>query len=93
MDALLTGSGGAFSSLRAAAAAGQGLDPDAKKHGIGAGIHTGSVEYTKRYLEQGFNMVMLGQDTGFMARMARKELAQVRNDTGAEKIDPKDNFY
>ena len=38
-------------------------------------------------------MVTLGQDTGFMTRMARKELAQVRNDTGAEKIDPKDNFY
>ena len=65
----------------------------AKKHGIGAGIHTGSLEYSKRYLEQGFHMVTLGQDTGFMTRMARKELAQVRNDTGAEKIDPKDNFY
>jgi 4-hydroxy-2-oxoheptanedioate aldolase len=65
----------------------------AKKHGIGAGIHTGSLEYSKRYLEQGFNMVTLGQDVGFMTRMARKELAQARNDTGAEKIDPKDNFY
>ena len=65
----------------------------AKKHGIGAGIHTGSLEYSKRYLEQGFHMVTLGQDVGFMTRMARKELAQARNDTGAQKIDPKDNFY
>jgi predicted NAD/FAD-dependent oxidoreductase len=38
-------------------------------------------------------MVTLGQDVGFMTRMARKELAQARNDTGAQKIDPKDNFY
>ena len=65
----------------------------AKKHGVGAGIHTGSVEYTKRYLEQGFHMVTLGQDSGFMTRLARKELAQVRSATGAEKIDPKGNFY
>lgn len=65
----------------------------AKKHGIGAGIHTGSVEYSKRYLEQGFHMVTLGQDSGFMTRLARRELAQVRKDTGAEKIDTKGGFY
>ena len=65
----------------------------AKKHGIGAGIHTGSVEYTNRYLRQGFNMVMLGQDSAFMARLARKELKTVRNESGTVKVDPAGNFY
>ena len=43
--------------------------------GITAGIHTNGLDYTKRYLEQGFNIVTLGTDSGFMSRMAAKELA------------------
>lgn len=43
-------------------------------HGIAAGIHTGSLAFTQRYLAQGFQMVTLGQDTAFMSRLARKEL-------------------
>ena len=46
--------------------------------GIGAGIHTGSLAYTKRYLEQGFNMITLGTDSAFMARLASKELAEAK---------------
>lgn len=62
----------------------------ARKHGIAAGIHTGSLEFTKRYLEQGFNLVTLGSDAGFMARLARQELVAARADTGTEKVDPGD---
>lgn len=62
-----------------------------KKHGIAAGIHTGSLEYTKRYLAQGFHMVTLGGDSGFMARLARMELNAARKDSGAEKVES--TFY
>ena len=65
----------------------------AKKHGIAAGIHTGSLEYTKRYLDQGFHMVTLGSDAGFMGRLARMELKDARADSSAEKIEPGSNFY
>lgn len=63
----------------------------ARKHNIAAGIHTGSLEYTKRYLEQGFNFVTLGSDGAFMSRMAHKELKAARGDTNTEKVDSK--FY
>ncbi len=62
-----------------------------KKHKVGAGIHTGSVEYTNRYLKQGFNLVNLGADNGFMGRLARQELNAVRDDTETEKIES--GFY
>jgi len=62
-----------------------------KKHGVAVGIHTGSLEYTKRYLNQGFHMVTLGADSGFMARLANKELRAARGETSAEKIES--NFY
>lgn len=65
----------------------------AKKHGIAAGIQTGSLEYTKRYLDQGFHMVTLGSDRAFMERLARQELQAAREGTGAEKIESDGNFY
>lgn len=49
-----------------------------RRAGIAAGIHTNSLDYTKRYLEQGFNIVTLGADGGFMSRMAAKELAEAK---------------
>ncbi|MDK1023067.1 MAG: aldolase/citrate lyase family protein [Gammaproteobacteria bacterium] len=58
-----------------------------KKHNIAAGIHTGSLEYTKRYLNQGFNLVTLGTDSGFMARLAHRELRAAREDTGTDRVD------
>ncbi|MCB1692403.1 MAG: 2,4-dihydroxyhept-2-ene-1,7-dioic acid aldolase [Pseudomonadales bacterium] len=63
-----------------------------KKHKIGAGIHTSSLEYTQRYLEQGFHMVTLGSDNGFMARLARTELKAARTGSGAAKVEP-GSFY
>ena len=49
-----------------------------KKHGVVSGMHTSSLEYTKKYLELGFNMVMLGSETAFMMRTASKELAEAK---------------
>ncbi len=49
-----------------------------KKHGVVAGMHTSSLEYTKKYLDLGFNMVMLGSDSGFMMRAASTELAEAK---------------
>ena len=49
-----------------------------REHGIAAGIHTGSLARTQQYLEQGFNLVTLGTDGAFMARMAATELAQAK---------------
>lgn len=65
----------------------------AKKHNVAAGIHTGSAEYTNRYLQQGFHMVTLGADSGFMGRLARQELKAVRSTTDTEKVDVESNFY
>lgn len=49
-----------------------------RKAGIGAGIHTSSLEYTRKYLAAGFQMVTLGSDAGFMMRAAAEDLAAVR---------------
>ena len=49
-----------------------------RSHGIGACMHTGSVAYTKRYLKQGFNLVMLGSDRAWMMGGALRDLAEAR---------------
>lgn len=59
-----------------------------KQHNVAVGIHTGSLEYTTRYLNQGFNLVTLGTDAGFMARLAYRELRAAREDTGTDRVDP-----
>lgn len=64
----------------------------AKKHGIAAGIHTASVEYSRRYVDQGFNMVTVGTDRAFMERLARQELKQVREGGEAPQVEP-GSFY
>lgn len=57
-----------------------------KAHGVAAGIHTSSLEYTQRYLTAGFNFITLGTDSGFMMRAAGQELAAARG-TQAEERD------
>ena len=49
-----------------------------RRAGIAAGIHTGSLDYTKRYLKQGFNLITLGTDGAFMARLAAQELSEAK---------------
>jgi 4-hydroxy-2-oxoheptanedioate aldolase len=55
-----------------------------KRARIGAGIHTSSLAYTRKYLAAGFNMVNLGSDAGFMLRAAAADLGAVRRDTSGE---------
>jgi 4-hydroxy-2-oxoheptanedioate aldolase len=56
-----------------------------RRAGIATGIHTSSVDYTRRYLAAGFNMVTLGSDAGFMMRAATQDLAQVRETAPREQ--------
>ena len=50
-----------------------------KRHGVAPGVHTGSVEFTNRWLDHGFQMVMLGADTGFLRQAAAPQLAEARS--------------
>lgn len=67
----------------------------AQKHGIAAGIQTGSLAFTQRYLKQGFQMVTLGSDTAFMSRLARQELKAAREETepGGSEDNKNNRFY
>jgi len=49
-----------------------------KRHGVPAGIHTSSLDYTKRRLAAGFEFVTLGSDAGFMMQAAARDLAAAR---------------
>ncbi len=49
-----------------------------RMQGLATGIHTSSLDYTRRYLDLGFNLVTLGTDVGFMTRGAMAELAAAR---------------
>ena len=49
-----------------------------RQHGVAAGIHAGSLAFTRKCLKQGFNLVTLGSDGGFLAGAARRELGEVR---------------
>ena len=55
-----------------------------RAHGVAIGIHTSSLKFTQRYLEQGFHMITLGTDSAFMTRLARQELGQARQTVIAE---------
>lgn len=59
-----------------------------RRHGVAPGMHTGSLEYTKKWLEAGFQMVTLGSDVGFMRAKAASDLAAARGDTGTPKVEP-----
>ncbi len=59
----------------------------AKAHGVAPGIHTGSAEYSARYLKAGFQMVTLGSDRGFMAAKASADLAAVRGESGVRAVE------
>ncbi|MCY4656503.1 MAG: aldolase/citrate lyase family protein [Gammaproteobacteria bacterium] len=56
-----------------------------RRHNIAAGIHTGSLAQTKIHLEQGFNLVNLGADSAFMARLASTELAEAKQAAAVER--------
>ena len=56
-----------------------------RANGVAAGIHTSSVEFTRRYLDLGFNLVTLGSDARFMAKAAVADLAEVRGTPGSKR--------
>ncbi|MEE8421535.1 MAG: aldolase/citrate lyase family protein [Dehalococcoidia bacterium] len=60
----------------------------AKRHGVAPGMHTGSAEYTSRWLKMGFQLVTLGADRAFMAAKAAADLRAVREETAVEAIEP-----
>ncbi len=55
-----------------------------KARGVAAGIHTSSVEFTRRYLDLGFNLINLGSDARFMMKAAAADLAAVLNASAGE---------
>ena len=54
-----------------------------RAHNVATGIHTSAMKYTQRYVEQGFQFVTLGADSGWMARSAFKDLREIRDTAGA----------
>ncbi|MCA9849648.1 MAG: 2,4-dihydroxyhept-2-ene-1,7-dioic acid aldolase [Dehalococcoidia bacterium] len=59
-----------------------------KRHNVAPGMHTGSLEYTKMWLEAGFQMVTLGSEVGFMRAKAASDLAAARGDTNTPRVEP-----
>jgi len=57
----------------------------AKKHGVAAGIHTSSLEYTEKYLALGFHFVTLATDSVHMVKNAARELAAAKGAKQAER--------
>lgn len=57
-----------------------------KKHGIVAGIHCGGPEFAKRWLDLGFQMVMVNTDARFLTARSADELADVRAHTGMRPV-------
>ncbi len=49
-----------------------------RRHGVAPGAHTGSLAFTQRWLQHGFQMVTLGSDMGFMRAAAQSDLAAAR---------------
>jgi 4-hydroxy-2-oxoheptanedioate aldolase len=49
-----------------------------KRHKTVAGIHTTSSKFTQRYLDQGFQMVMLGTDRGAMSNYMKAEIGRLK---------------
>ena len=51
-----------------------------KRHGIAAGIHTGSAETAKKHAGAGFDMITAGTDSTLLAAAAHARLAEVRSE-------------
>jgi len=49
-----------------------------RRHGVVAGIHTGSAEYAGRMIEEGYRLVTVVSDSSTLARHAAAEVAAVR---------------
>jgi 4-hydroxy-2-oxoheptanedioate aldolase len=59
-----------------------------RAHDVAPGMHTASLEFTTRFLRQGFQMVTLGSDLGFMRRQATSDLTAARANAGISALEP-----
>ena len=50
----------------------------AKKRGLFAGIHNGSVEYAQKMISKGFNLVTVGSDQRFMSGGAKSAVEKIK---------------
>ncbi len=57
-----------------------------QRHGVAAGAHTQSLEYTTKWLNAGFQMVTLGAEVGFMLRQARADLGEAREQSNVRMV-------
>ena len=53
---------------------------------MAAGVHTGSLEYTVKWLQAGFDTAMLNNDVGFIRQAAGAQLAEARSTTGVANV-------
>ncbi len=56
-----------------------------RKHKVAAAMHTASAKYTQRYIDQGFNMVMLISDRLAMANFMKAEVGKLTGWTPLSK--------
>lgn len=56
-----------------------------RKHKVAAAMHTASAKYTQRYIDQGFNMVMLVNDRAAMMSFVKAEIGKL---TGWTPLKP-----
>ena len=62
-----------------------------KKHKVVAGMHTGSSKYSQRYIDQGFQMVMLVNDRAAMSNWVKAEVGRLTGWTPAVPTAPSGN--
>jgi len=53
-----------------------------RRHNVAAGIHTGGVAYSAKWLKLGFQMVTLTSDANCLVRAAQQQLRELREETG-----------
>ena len=56
-----------------------------KKHGVVAGLHTGSAEYARRMADLGFQLVTISTDSGLLLKMAQRVIGDFRGGSAEHK--------
>jgi 4-hydroxy-2-oxoheptanedioate aldolase len=59
-----------------------------KRNKIIAGVHTASAKFTQRFIDQGFQMVMLTTDRGAMASHVKADVAKLTGWTPMKPVAP-----
>jgi 4-hydroxy-2-oxoheptanedioate aldolase len=53
-----------------------------KRHNVVAGIHTGGVDYSQKWIDEGFQMVTLTSDANCMVKAAQEQIRDLRERCG-----------